>query len=52
MLCGEKNVLVNIDDKEIICPSQYIEAADLEPDTLKEDPSKYHEAWHQLVSAK
>lgn len=31
--------------------SQYIEAADLEDDMLKENPSKYHEAWHQLVGA-
>ncbi|KAJ8314884.1 hypothetical protein KUTeg_007034 [Tegillarca granosa] len=31
--------------------SVYIEAANLERDMLKENPSKYHEAWHQLVSA-
>ncbi|XP_053396420.1 CTP synthase 2-like [Mercenaria mercenaria] len=30
---------------------KYIEAADLEMETLSEDPCKYHEAWHQLVSA-
>ncbi|XP_034335165.2 CTP synthase 1-like [Crassostrea angulata] len=30
---------------------RYIEAADLELEKLKENPSKYHEAWHQLVSA-
>ena len=31
---------------------QYIAASDLEMDTLREDPRRYHEAWHQLVSAK
>ncbi|XP_056014759.1 CTP synthase 1-like isoform X2 [Ostrea edulis] len=30
---------------------KYIEAAHLEMEMLKENPSKYHEAWHQLVSA-
>ncbi|XP_064606995.1 CTP synthase 1-like isoform X2 [Liolophura sinensis] len=28
-----------------------IEAADLEPERLNDGPSKYHTAWHQLVSA-
>ena len=31
---------------------QYIEATHLETSMLKENPCKYHEAWHQLVSAK
>ena len=31
---------------------QYIAASDLEMETLAEDPCRYHEAWHQLVSAK
>ncbi|XP_033730216.1 CTP synthase 1-like [Pecten maximus] len=31
---------------------RYIEATHLEVDMLKENPSKYHEAWHQLVSSK
>lgn len=30
---------------------RYIEATHLETEMLKESPSKYHEAWHQLVSA-
>ncbi|KAL3883644.1 hypothetical protein ACJMK2_029886 [Sinanodonta woodiana] len=30
---------------------KYIEAADLEIEMLQEDPCRYHEAWHQLVSA-
>lgn len=30
---------------------RYIAASDLEMDTLREDPRRYHEAWHQLVSA-
>ncbi|XP_052810438.1 CTP synthase 2-like [Mya arenaria] len=30
---------------------KYIEAADLEMSMLAEDPCRYHEAWHQLVSA-
>lgn len=28
-----------------------IEADDLEPETQRDNPSKYHEAWHQLVKA-
>ncbi|XP_072316037.1 CTP synthase 1b [Eucyclogobius newberryi] len=30
---------------------KYIDSADLEPTTQKEDPVKYHEAWQQLCSA-
>uniref|UniRef100_A0A8C8H5B8 CTP synthase n=1 Tax=Oncorhynchus tshawytscha TaxID=74940 RepID=A0A8C8H5B8_ONCTS len=30
---------------------QYIDSADLEPNTLTEEPVKYHEAWQKLCSA-
>ncbi|KAM9532322.1 CTP synthase 1 isoform 1-T1 [Guaruba guarouba] len=30
---------------------KYIDSADLEPDTLREEPVRYHEAWHKLCSA-
>uniref|UniRef100_A0A8C8I963 CTP synthase n=1 Tax=Oncorhynchus tshawytscha TaxID=74940 RepID=A0A8C8I963_ONCTS len=30
---------------------KYIDSADLEPNTLKEEPVKYHEAWQKLCSA-
>ncbi|KAH3730425.1 CTP synthase 1-like [Dreissena polymorpha] len=30
---------------------RYIAASDLEMETLSQDPVRYHEAWHQLVSA-
>ncbi|GAB1607828.1 CTP synthase 1-like isoform X1 [Argonauta hians] len=30
---------------------RYIEADDLELETQKDNPSKYHEAWHQLVGS-
>ncbi|NXF11107.1 PYRG1 synthase, partial [Smithornis capensis] len=33
-----------------IC-SQYIDSADLEPDTLQEEPVRYHEAWQKLCGA-
>lgn len=31
--------------------SQYIDSADLEPDTLQEEPVRYHEAWQKLCGA-
>ncbi|KAG8451225.1 hypothetical protein GDO86_003457 [Hymenochirus boettgeri] len=30
---------------------KYVDSADLEPDTLKEEPVRYHEAWHKLCSS-
>ena len=30
---------------------QFVHAADLEANTRKDDPVKYHEAWQQLCSA-
>lgn len=31
--------------------SQYIDSADLEPETLQEEPVRYHEAWQKLCGA-
>ena len=46
-------VLLSVDTIKIDMPLslQYVEAADLENETKKEDPVRYHEAWQVLCSA-
>lgn len=44
-------VAVSHDPFFVWISSQYIDSADLEPDTLQEEPVRYHEAWQKLCGA-